>query len=51
MLSIQPLVHADERGRLIKLLRQGAFHELGLPEVFAELVVSESAARVVRGLQ
>jgi len=50
MLSIQPTVHTDERGRLIKLFHEEAFGAFGLPRQFTEVFVSDSRKRVVRGL-
>ena len=48
--EIQPDVFKDNRGRFIKTFHLEFFHELGLPEKFAEEYVSTSRQGVLRGL-
>ncbi|MSR22661.1 MAG: dTDP-4-keto-6-deoxy-D-glucose epimerase [Gemmatimonadetes bacterium] len=48
--EVQPPVHADARGRLIKTFDSTAFEALGLASMFSEHYFSESARGVLRGL-
>ena len=49
-MELQPPVHGDTRGRLVKPFNRDWFAELGLATVFAEDFYSVSAKGVLRGL-
>jgi dTDP-4-dehydrorhamnose 3,5-epimerase len=48
--TLQPVVHADERGTLVKTYLESAFSAAGLPTHYPEQFFSQSMRGVVRGL-
>ena len=50
MMRLEPVVHVDTRGRLVKLFHEGASDELGLPVKVSEVFISESRELVIRGM-
>jgi dTDP-4-dehydrorhamnose 3,5-epimerase len=50
LVELRPIMHADARGRLVKIFHRREFARLGLADIFTEVFHTTSVAGTVRGL-